>query len=150
MNPLLRKHAKELRDTWQARALAESKGLTQKVVLAVLFHGYLEAMQVLLRVVFPHAEVARNGWTEISRPFFTGGAQILRSGKVACLMIGKVDDVPRAMVVYDSQDQLIREFRSLADRLKLSDMDRIEMMGAVAKWVVADRRIDHLGRKLAS
>lgn len=150
MNPLLTKHARELRDTWQARALAESTGQTQVVVLAILFHGYIEAMQVLLRVVFPNAPRARNGWTEISRPFFVGGAQILPNGKVACNMVGKIGNEPRPVIIYESQDALIKEFRDLADRLKLDDADRIDMLGAVAKWMVADRRVDHLGNRLAS
>lgn len=150
MNPLLSKHAKELRDTWQARALAESKGHTQAVVQAILFHGYLDAMQILMRVVWPNRPLARNGWTEISRPFFVGGAQILPNGKVEVNMISSLGDNPGRTVIYESQDELIKTFRDLADQLKLNDADRIEMMGAVAKWVVADRRIDHLGRKLAS
>ena len=33
-------------------------------------------------------------------------------------------------------------FRRLADRLKLSDSDRIEMFKYVQRWVVADRRLD--------
>jgi hypothetical protein len=34
------------------------------------------------------------------------------------------------------------DFRRLADRLKLSDADRIEMFKCVQRWVVADRRLD--------
>lgn len=147
-NPLLQKHIRELRDTWQGRALAESKGQTQVVMLAILLHGYYEAMQLLLRVVYP--QMRGNDICElIVRPPIEGGAQILRNGKVAAL-VRKGKAQPRAEVLYESQDALIKEFRSLADRLKLSDRDRIEMMAAVAKWVVADRRIDHMGEKLAS
>jgi hypothetical protein len=37
--------------------------------------------------------------------------------------------------------------RALADRLKLPDAERLQFTAAVQKWVVADLRVDHLGRR---
>lgn len=141
----IHRHAQDLRNTWQARALAESSGKEAAVVMAVLFHNYLPAMQILLRVVFPNAPLAHNGWTEISRPFLYGGARIDASGKVTCGMVTKDGHrVPWALIL-DREAQLTSMFRKLADRLKLSDADRVEMTEAVKHWVVADRRVNHMG-----
>lgn len=145
-----RRHAQDLRNTWQARCLAESRGRAAAVVLAVLFHNYRDAMQVLLRVVYPKAPLARNGWTEIARPFLYGGATITADGKVVCGMIdGDGQKVPNALL-YESEFKLIWEMLKLADRLVLTDAERIELTEAVKRWVVADRRINHMGERRAS
>lgn len=136
-------HAQKLRDTWQARVLAESDGKTRAVVLVVLFHAYTKIIKTLLRVVFP-------GFTDIQRPFFSSGATILLNGKLACDLIEK-SGITHPVVVYESTDELNRDMRALADRLKLTDPERLEFTAAIQKWVVADQRVDHLGlRKLDS
>jgi hypothetical protein len=135
-------HAQKLRDTWQARVLAESDGLTRAVVLIVLFHAYTKVIKTLLRVVFP-------GMRDIPTPYFSSGATILLNGKVACdLSYGGGITVPK--IIYESTDELNRAMRDLADRLKLTDPERLEFTAAIQKWVVADQRVDHLGRKLHS
>lgn len=136
-------HAQKLRDTWQARALAETKGRLAAVVLGVLFHNFAEVMPILLRVVFP-------GFRDIKRPFLSGGATVLANGMVACGLVSSGSDAPRQMIIYEREACIVKDFRDLADRLKLNDADRVEMMGAIKKWVVADHCIDHLGRRLAS
>lgn len=145
----IRRHAQDLRNTWQARCLAESRGRTAAVVMAVLFHNYLPAMQILLRVVFPGAPLARNGWTEIERPFLYGGATIVISGKIRCGMVDKAGRRRDATIIYDSEAELVKEWRELADRLKLNDAERIEMTGALKNWIVRDMRINHMGGKAA-
>lgn len=143
----IHRHAQDLRRTWQARALAEARGKEAAIVMAVLFHSYLPAMQILLRVVFPSAPLARNGWTEIARPFLYGGATIVNTGKVTCGMIGKDGRKYPRMLLFDREAQLVSMFRKLADRLKLNDAERIEMTEAVKRWVIADHRINHMGVK---
>ncbi len=139
--------AEKIRGTWQARALAESKGKTAAVVLAVLFFNYAETMQVLLRVVYP-------GFRELQFPFYASGATVVKSGQVVCdLATARLANVlckTRNALVYDSEAELIKEFRDIADRLKLNDHDRVAMTKAVQNWVVADLRINHLGQKVAS
>jgi hypothetical protein len=136
-------HAQKLRDTWQARALAETVGMTRAVVLVVLAEAYSSVIMTLLRVVFP-------GFKDITRPFFSGGATIILNGKVVCEMTGK-SGLKQKVVVFDSTDHMNREMRSIADRLKFTDAERLEFTAAIQRWVVADLRVDHLGhRKLDS
>ncbi len=137
------KITKELRDSWQCRCLAESQNKLWRVVLAVLAHNFADALLVLFKVTYPH-------FAGLKRPLLLGGATIERNGKITCdVMKDGASEVERD-VIYDSQDELVAEFRRLADKLELSDIDRLAMITAVQKWVVADLRIDHMGRKLAS
>lgn len=134
------RHAQDLRDTWQGKALAETKGRLAAVVLAVLMHSYPTAMQVLLRVVFPNAPVGKGGWVEVSPPFFWGAATILKGGEVVCKTINRDRGTIPNGLVYGSEELLIKEMRDLADRLKLSDDDRKEMTEAFKRWIVRDLR----------
>ena len=134
------RHAQDLRNTWQARCLAETKGKLAAVVLAVLMHSYPSAMQILLRVVFPAAPVGKGGWVEVRPPFFWGPATILKSGSVVCKTVNRDRSVvPRGMV-YAGEHELIKDMRDLADRLKLDDDDRKEMTEAFKRWITRDLR----------
>lgn len=134
-------HAQKLRDTWQARVLAESDGKTRAVVLIVLFHAYSKVIKTLLRVVFP-------GVRDINPPFISSGASIILNGKVVA-NVTFAGGIVMPKIIYESTDELNREMRDLADRLKLTDPERLEFTAAIQKWVVADKRVDHLGlRKL--
>lgn len=132
-----KRHAQDLRETWQARIIAESTGKTRAVVLIVLTMSYSRAIQTLLRV---------NGYRDIERPFLCSGATIALDGKLICDVTEKSGLVAPA-VVYDSTDELNRDMRGLADRLKLTDRERLEFTAAIQKWVVADQRVDHLGKR---
>lgn len=134
--------ADTLRDSWQGRALAQTRGKLAAVVLVVLFFEYGEAMKVLLRAAFP-------GFRDISRPFFCGGATIVKTGRIVCNMIGRDGFPVRSMLVFDSEEDMVGQFRALADRLKLTDAERVDMTELLKKWVVADLRINHLGQKVA-
>ena len=141
------RHAQDLRDTWQARCLAESKGRLGATMLAVLMHSYAPAMQIMLRVVFPKAPIARNGWTEIARPFFFGGATIDLGGRVLCGAVDKSGRRYKAGIAWPNEGALLKDVRDLADRLKLNDEDRVQMTEAVKRWIVRDLRVNHLGHK---
>jgi hypothetical protein len=144
------RHAQDLRDTWQARVLAEDRGKAIHMMMAVLFHSYKPAMQILLRVVFPKAPIARNGWTEISLPFLYGPAKIDKYGRVLCGLVDKLGHNRGQSVIYETEGEMLKDVRDLADRLKLTDDDRVQMVGAVKQWIVADRRIDHLGNRVVA
>src|SRR5581483_7751035 len=59
-DPLMSRHARELRDLWQGRVLAHTRHHPLgPVVLSVLAHNYDEAIHVLLAVVFPGFEGLR-------------------------------------------------------------------------------------------
>lgn len=136
---LLARHAQDLRDTWQCRCLAETKGKLAAVTLSVLMHGYSQAMPVLLRVAFP-------GFRDIVMPFISSSATIVKSGKVVADITSSRLLPPKPTVLFDSEAELIKDFRDLADRLALPDKDRLDLMAAVKRWVVADLRVDHMGR----
>lgn len=142
MNPFAGKIADEIREMWQARALREAKGRLQRVLLVVFAKEYAAALPVLLRVAVP-------GFTDIKRPFLSGYATIMPSGRVVCDMTC-ADGVVRTTAVYDSISGFIHELRAFADQLKLDDRERTEMFAVLQRWVVADQRVDHMGRKLAS
>jgi hypothetical protein len=136
--------SKDIRSSWQARCLHAAKDdKFWNVVHAVMWHSYGRAMPVLLQLIY-------SGFTDITRPFFIGGANVLKNGKVACRLIKSGSDVPEWVIVYDHEHELIKAFRDLADELKLNDKERVELTGAVKRWVVADLRVDHLGRKVVA
>ena len=142
----IHRHAQDLRGTWQARALGESSGKTTAVMEAVLWHSFAEAMPILMRVVYPSLRLQDGR----RYPRFHGTAKIVQSGQVVCALQHSVLEIPHPAVVFGSEGELIKTFRDLGDRLKLPDQERIELIETVKRWVVADLRIDHMGRKLAS
>ena len=141
-NLLLSLEAARLRDTWQGRALAEARGRTAAVLLAVIAAEWPTVLPTLLRVVFP-------GFIDIDRPFLRGYAQIAPSGAVICEMVDRDANVA-VVPIYESKDRLLGDFRRLADRLKLKDEDRVTLFAVLGKWIVKDARVDHEVRKLAS
>lgn len=128
------RHAQQLRDEWQCKLLVETKGKTAAVALVMLANMYFEAMDVLLRAAFP-------GFVQIRPPLYTGHATIKRTGQVVCDYMDRDQNVYRNVIVYDSEDDLIKEFRDIADRLKFSDSDREAMFAMIKKWVSRDERI---------
>jgi hypothetical protein len=125
----------DLRASWQARVLSEAKGLTGAVVLSVLAHSFDEAMPTLLAIVFP-------GFKSITAPFLSSAARVDKTGAVVADMVTRNGSILKDAVLYPTETKLRDDFRQLADRLKLSDPDRIELFKCVQRWVVADRRLD--------
>lgn len=125
----------DLRGSWQGRALAEAKGLTGMVLLSVLSHSYDDALVVLLPIVFP-------GYVEPALPVLASCGKVDKTGAVVADVIDKARRLVKDAVMYPSDVALQNDFRRLADRLKLSDDERIELFKCVQRWVVADRRLD--------
>lgn len=132
-------HAQKLRDTWQGRVLAESDGKTRAVVVIVLFHAYSKVIKTLLRVVFPTMR-------DLVPPFISSAATIMLNGKLVA-DVTYSGGIVTPKVIYESTDELNKDMRDLADRLKLTDPERLEFTAAIQKWVVADQRVDQLGRR---
>jgi hypothetical protein len=130
---LRRKMAEEIRGSWQGRLLATATGKMGAVCLVMLAHTYYEAMDVLLRVVLPGVS--------ITPPCLTGTARIAHTGKVMCSAIDENGIFNLGIPVFDSEDELTGEFRKIADKLKLTDDERVELFKAVQNWVTADYRI---------
>lgn len=133
---LVAKHAQELRDGWQVRALiATRRTPIGMVVLSMLAHAYDDAMPVLLRVAFP-------GFTSIAPPFLTTCARIDKTGAVVADVVGRTGKIEKNVAIFRHTADMQGQFRRLADELKLPDDQRIEMFNVAQRWIVADRRID--------
>ena len=145
MSLLANKPADEIRDMWQSRVLREADGKLQRVLLIALAKEYPGDLLRLLRATF--------GTEEIGKPFYSGYATITASGHIVCMQ-HDVDSnylVWKGIVkVYDSEEQFLKQARRLADSLKLSDVDRINMFIVLQKWVAADQRVGVNGERLAS
>jgi len=125
----------DLRASWQAKVLEGAKGQLGAVVLSVLAHTYDEAMPTLLRVVFP-------GFTSITAPFYCTAAKVSKTGIIVADLVDRDGKIHKDSAVFASEMEMRDQFRRLADRLKLSDPDRIELFKCAQRWVVADRRLD--------
>jgi hypothetical protein len=128
----------DLRGTWQARVLAGTRDDLQAIVMSILAHNYDEQMPVLMAVVFPGFAAGR---TPAPDALFCSAARIDKAGRVVADM-DRYGIKRKDSVVFESEIHMRGVFRKLADMMKLSDRDRIEMFHAVQNWVVADRRLD--------
>ena len=138
MDPLieteLRRFETGLRESWRGRVLAESKGPTQDVVLSIMAHNFAGAILTLCQVVWP-------GFVGLEAGFVSAG-RIDKSGRVVADYGHRNGTITKDMVVYRSDVEYRDAMRRLADRLKLSDQDRLEFFTCVKRWLVADRRLD--------
>ena len=144
----LRRHAQDLRLTWQARALAAAlvdgeyvppRDKIGMCLLSVLSHNYgdprNDALPVLLRVVFPQ-------YQSIGAPFLCSAAKIAKTGHVMADVITKDGRRIKNQALFRSTRAMEREFRLFADKLGMEDGERVELFAAVARWVVCDYRLD--------
>lgn len=107
------------RATWQYRAVEATggpKSLLGAILLAVL-------------------KKQRN-----TRPQFIGNATITSDGFVMCSFVTRDGEHKHSAFVCDVPD-LVRNFRGLADHLKLTDAERNELFLAVRNWIATDYRI---------
>jgi hypothetical protein len=131
--------AAKLRETWQCRALATSDGVTARVIMAVLFAEYPAVMPVVIKTL----EIRDDDLL----PALMGYAAISPSGRVICELMDR-DRSRKTVVVYDNEERMKWHLRCLADKLKLADAERERMFELVQKWIAADMRYDHEGRKV--
>jgi hypothetical protein len=143
-----RRHAQDLRRTWQAGALAQAlipgeftppRDKIGMCMLSVLAHNYSDpredALAVLLRVVFP-------AFKSIGAPFLCSAAKIAKTGHVMADMIARDGHIVKNQALFRSTKQMEGEFRKFADGLRLDDAEREELFAAVKRWVVCDYRLD--------
>lgn len=144
----VRRHAQDLRGTWQAAALAAAlypgeytppRDKIGMCMLSVLSHNYdagtAPVLPVLLRVVFP-------GFRSIGAPFLCSAAKIAKSAHVMADLITKDGQRIRNQALFRSTRRMEAEFRSFADKIALDDADRTTLFECVKRWVVCDYRID--------
>lgn len=141
---LIHRHAEALRETWQGRVLAAAAFDGEAVVprdkigmciLSVLAHNFDQAVPVLLAAVFP-------SYKGVGFPSLTSAARIAKTGHVMADFIDRDGRRFKNQAVFQNTTHMQRDFRLLADRLKLSDGEREELFDAVKRWVVADYRLD--------
>lgn len=140
-----KRHARELRDTWQGRVLARSLRLVGEfarpldlegaAMLSVLAHNFDDGMPVLLRVVFP-------GFVSIGAPFLCSAARIAKTGHIMADIITRTGQRMRNQAIFKDKRAMESAFRRRADEARLSDAERLEMFDAVKRWVVCDYRLD--------
>lgn len=128
-----------LRSIWQARALAGTEGKLNAVIMSILAHNYDEHMPVLMAVVYPDFVPGR---AEMKHAIYCSAARIDKAGRVVADMINRYGVKTKDSVVFESEIQMRGVLRRLADMMKLSDADRLELFKAATNWVVADRRLD--------
>ena len=125
----------DLRGSWQVKALAEAKGQTAMALESILAHTYEHVVLTMIQVANPHRH-------EPLLPCIASNPVVAKSGAIVADVIMPNHHVAKDAVIYGSKGKLRDDFRRLADRLRLSDADRIEMFKCVQRWVVADRRLD--------
>jgi len=144
-NLALRKHALELRESWQGKVLSRALTLTAgsarpnsplgAVVLSVLAHNFDQAMPVLLRTCFP-------GFISIGTPFLVSCARIAKTGDVMADMARRDGRIAKNQVFFRSLRNMESSLRRFADEARLTDTERVEFFDAAKRWVVADYRLD--------
>lgn len=123
------------RQMWQCRVLEYThERPIGMVVLSVLSHNYDEVLPVFLRTVF--------GCVDVNPPAIVSAAKISKDGAIVADFMDEYGSTLKNAVIANSELELRNAFRTLADRLKLSDADRTEMFKCVQRWVVADTRLD--------
>lgn len=133
----LRMTGEELRQSWQGRALALTEIAAPKlcrVLMSVLADNYDETMPFLLHAVF--------GSAAVTAPFLCTSPKLNKAGRVVADLITKYGTKQKNFVVFDDETQMEGIFRKLADQLKLSDAERIDLFIALRFWVKADQRLD--------
>lgn len=140
-----KRHADELRGAWQGRLLADALRLENgvarpadlmgAVVLSILAHNFDEAMPVMLRVCHP-------GYQGLGVPMLCSAAKIARTGAVMADIIGKSGAKAGNQQIFRDERHMRSALRRVADRARLSDIDREEFFAAARRWVVCDYRLD--------
>lgn len=127
----------ELRQSWQGRALAlaDEKSIQLKTALISLFaDNYDDVLPFLLSAVF-------GDWS-IKAPFYCSNPKINKRGYIVADLIMLDGAKLKDSIIFTGSQQMQDTFRNLADRLKLSDAERIDMFVALHHWVKADQRLD--------
>lgn len=128
-----RRHYEDILGTWQARALERSTDKMHRVVQSVLAHSYPDHVETLFKVVYP-------GFRSITLPFFCSAGSIALNGNVCADLADKHGIVRRNTLVFKDETEMTKAFRELADDLKLSDRDRLELFKCAKAWIVCDYR----------
>lgn len=141
----LRRHAADLRGTWQASVLeaalvadrhyAKPRSMAGMVLLSIIAHNYDDAMPVLMRVVFPNFQ-------SIAAPFLVSAGKIAKTGHVMADMIDSQGRKFTNQRLFKNTKVMEHTMRRFADDFGFDDNERVEFFAAVQRWIVCDFRID--------
>ncbi len=125
-----------LRESWQGRSLRlAARNIQLRAALVSLFaDNYDETLPFLLASVF-------GDWA-IAAPFYCSNPRIDRAGHIVADLIMPDGMKLKDAIIFAGERQMERLFRKLADRLRFTDAERIDLFVAVRHWVKADRRLD--------
>src|SRR5262249_47745380 len=134
-----RMSGEELRSSWQGRAMAyvqdTGNGQLGAALLSLLADNFDDTMPFLLAAVF-------GGVVGIATPFYCSNPKINKAGQIVADMIDKNGRKIKDSVIFRNSVQMEGIFRKLADRLKLSDAERLDLFACIHHWVKADQRLD--------
>jgi len=132
-----RRHADDLRQTWQGRMLAYTHDkVIRNVVLSILANYFeTDVVLVLLKAVFPDFE-------GVKAPFICSAARVNKAGFVVADMVARDHGLIKNIIIFHNLNHMKEVLRRLADKMKLTDQERIEFFTVARKWVVADQRLD--------
>lgn len=126
----------ELRHTWMSRALrASHREHRGTVILSIIADNFDGALLTLMQVTFP-------GFKSIHPPFLCSSAKVAKDGRIVADMVNCFGCIEKDVGLYASETALRDDMRRLADQLKMTDAERIDLFKCVRRWVVADRRLD--------
>lgn len=138
----------DLRDGWKGRLLrltCERTGLVGRVrarsslgavAMSVLSHSYDRELLALMAACFP-------SFFSIDPPFLCSAGRIDKAGRIVADIIFYPDRMPtRQVPIFKNIIDMETNWRRLADRIRCSDPERLEMFAAIKAWVVADYRLD--------
>ncbi|WP_316176252.1 hypothetical protein [Bradyrhizobium sp. SZCCHNRI1073] len=134
LNPRMDAH--QLRESWQGRALRYARNNPQlrTCLLSVFADNYDETLPFLLHAV--------TGTMSVQTPFYCTNPKINKRGHIVADLLGSDGFRYRDAAIFLSTAQMEATFRRLADRLKLSDDDRLDLFICARHWVKADQRLD--------
>jgi hypothetical protein len=106
------------------------------VAMSVIAHSSEQELLALMSANFAP-------FYSIGAPFPCTAGKIAKTGHIIADVVMK-DDQPRSknVVLFRNLADMESRWRSLADRLRFTDAERIELFAAVKAWVVADYRLD--------
>lgn len=106
------------------------------VALSVIGHSFDRELLPLMAACFP-------GFYSLGTPFLCSAGKVWKTGRIIADVVLK-DNQPATpnVVVFLGLEDLESRWRKFADRLGLTDAERVELFDAVKAWVVADYRID--------
>lgn len=127
------RRARQFREGWQCRVLKKSRD-SRAVVLSILAHNFEDAILTICQAIWPD-------FAGLDRGLISAG-KIDKAGRVVADYAEKDGSITANKVIYNNDIEYRDDMRRIADRLKLSDQDRLEFFTCVKRWLVADLRLD--------